>query len=250
MAYQTPNNLAPAVKTDFKVKCPYTVHLTYEAYIKLRAYVLNVKNEVGGWGSVSFDPETKVITVNDVFLIEQEVTAGTTVLDPKGMARFYSERKKENPDDDLGSYKLWWHSHAGFATIWSQTDNDTIDNLDPLEEGGWMLSIVDNYLGDLVARLDVYSPFRITYNQMVWWADHIPPVLNEQIKAEIEEKVRELVVVEKPKYWNQYRNKNKYVKDEKTTIYKPVADDYDDDWVKPTDEIVDEVWKDVGKTRN
>jgi hypothetical protein len=108
------------------------------------------------------------------------------------MAKFFTERQKINSNDDLGDYKLWWHSHYNFGTFWSGIDDNTIESMDQeTKEDNWLLSIVGNQKGDMLCRLDVFAPIRMTFNHVPIDVSEIPTAMNEEIIAEIKEKVHE-----------------------------------------------------------
>ena len=72
------------------------IRLSYKAYVKLFTYIKYVQAEVGGLGSVrTFG---SVFVIDDIFLLEQEVTGATTDITGEGLAKFFAERKKaDNP---------------------------------------------------------------------------------------------------------------------------------------------------------
>ncbi len=187
------NQVEEHEQVDFDSKCPVIVRLNYNAYSKLRGYINNVENEVGGLGSVFIKGQSLI--VKDIFLIEQEVSGASTNLSADGLAKFYQERLKANKKDDMGSYKLWWHSHYNFNTFWSKTDDDTIDGFDQeTKEDNWFLSIVGNQEGELLTRLDVFRPFRFTYNDVPMFNDILDPKVEVDLLSEIEKKVKDKVV--------------------------------------------------------
>lgn len=240
MAYTIKNNKKKSV-TDFDVKSPYSVLITFEAYLKLKAYIQNVTQEVGGLGAVMVDKEQKQMTVYDIFLIEQEVSAASTDLSPQGMARFYTERKQANPDDDFSAYKLWWHSHASMDVFWSGTDNTTIESLNQeIAEDNWLLSIVGNHKDEFLVRLDVYEPVRMSWNHVPFFYEDIPKELTAQVMDEIEDKVTVNEPVQKQMSLDttHYEDDNGVWKPRKTNH----LEDYEDeDLFLTSEEIVAEV---------
>jgi hypothetical protein len=134
------------------------VFITPEAKRKLDSYIRLCNLEISGLGIV-----TKLgvnLLVEDVFIFSQEVSAAHTDLDSGAIAMFLTElitRGVETKD-----VNLWWHSHAGGPSFWSHIDEDTIDRLGD----SWMLSIVGNKVGDYLARIDVYSPIRVTIDEL------------------------------------------------------------------------------------
>lgn len=173
--YQAPTTVKPIV------------HIDYRAYSKLLTYIRNVENEVGGIGSVKVT-STGDFLVTDIFLIEQTVSGASTNLSPQGVAKFLVERKRQHPEDDLSGYQLWWHSHYNFNTFWSGIDTGTIAELG--ENFDWLLSIVGNQNGDLLARVDMLAPFRVSLDELEITHGLMPTEDVEAIKTEIREKVK------------------------------------------------------------
>lgn len=153
---------------------------------KLRAYVDNSKYEISGLGKIK--REGDIITVEDVRIFRQTVTSGETTLDHRSLSDFYDEIITE--EGDLSQWKLWWHSHATFQTFFSPTDLDTIADFDnEMHEDNWMLSIVTNHKGDLLARLDVFYPFHIILNDLEWDIAYEDRQITLAARDEIAEKV-------------------------------------------------------------
>ena len=181
---------------DFKARDTSSVFISHKAHQKLLCYIENVKEEVSGMGLVErFTSDDGTYTsdciyVKDVFLLDQEVTGSTTDFTGAAMAKFFQERQEADPNDDLGGYKLWWHSHSDFGVFWSPTDETAIDSFDQeVDTNNWFLSIVGNHKGDLLARIDVYRPFRMTINKIPIIVEDIEPSLKEELVKEIKEKV-------------------------------------------------------------
>ena len=178
-------------KEDFQGECPVTVHFNFKAYSKLRTYINNVENEVGGIGEIKADYENNHIVVKDVFLIEQEVTGASTKLDTNGLMKFYAERLELNPEDKQKNYKLWWHSHFNFTVFWSGQDNTCINWWDQqTKKDNWVLSVVGNQAGELLVRLDMFYPFKYTFNHIPYTFDLLPETVHKGLLKEIKKKVR------------------------------------------------------------
>ena len=155
-------------------------------YQKLRAYVDNSKYEISGLGKLK--KESDIITIEDVRIFRQIVSSGETILSHRSLSEFYDGIITE--EGDLSSWKLWWHSHATFDAFFSQTDIDTIHDFDnEMVEDNWMLSIVTNHKGDLLARLDVFYPFHIALNNLEWDISFIDRNITLAARDEIAEKV-------------------------------------------------------------
>lgn len=122
------------------------------------------------------------LLVHDFLLFKQEATGGDTELDPAELAEWLTAMIESGQDPEL--IRLWWHKHP--IQGWSSIDTD---NIERMNNGNWLLSLVHCPNG-LLARLDLYKPFRCTLDnlQIVELVEH-DKKLDEDIKAEITAKV-------------------------------------------------------------
>jgi len=161
-----------------------------EAREKILHYVSLAKGEVSGLGLVDEirDDKGKLtgFFVSDVFLVKQVSSAVTTELDEKAVSDLLVEL--DGKGVDIGKVKLWWHSHGDMKTFWSSTDTDCVEGL---SNGSYFISIVTNKKGDVLCRVDLYSPFRIALDE-VTVETAIPNFgLLEECKVEFAAKVKE-----------------------------------------------------------
>lgn len=166
------------------------VKFTLPAYQKLKLYISNVDDEVGGLGYVKVKGQT--LTVYDIVLLPQEVSAASTTLLQASIAKYLDNRIKNNlPIEDI---HVWWHSHGLMGANWSAIDDQTIEDFNTeREDNNWLLSIVGSQAGEMVIRLDIFSPFRITLDELKWELDlSANPELRKAIKKEIKEKVKQI----------------------------------------------------------
>lgn len=171
------------MKNRVDLVCP-RLRIPEKVWKKLRAYVEACPMEVGGLGTVEMIDGQLCVT--EIFLLEQEVSSATTVLDPAGVAKFFSDWIKDGKDTAL--LRFWWHSHATMAVGWSSLDLATI-NL--LSTENFLVSYVGNHKGDQLARLTFQKPVRIAVNDLP--IDIVPEVddkLREEVAAEVKLKVR------------------------------------------------------------
>lgn len=134
-------------------------------YQKLRGYSQATNFEISGLGKVSLDG--KDIIVEDIRIFEQEVTYASTKMDKRALAKFYDELMQK--DEDISAWKLWWHSHAKMETFWSATDAATIEDFDTESDtDNWVLAIETNREDELLVRIDVFRPLRITIPKVPW----------------------------------------------------------------------------------
>ncbi len=157
-----------------------------DVYKRLRAYVLAIDTEISFLGKI--DRKDDVITISDIALLKQESTYGSTVLDQEALGQFYNELMDKG--EDPSPWKAWIHSHARMDTFFSGKDEETIESFDlEVPTDNWFLSIVVNHAGSVRARIDVFSPFRHTLDKLSWDIVFTDPILSEQVKQEISQKV-------------------------------------------------------------
>jgi len=94
------------------------------------------KNEISGFGTVTFNEKTREFTVEKAILLDQENNPGHTEIDPQALAKAMYELREEP-----GEIRWWWHSHVQMGVFWSMIDMDTIQQLGG---NGWILATVFN----------------------------------------------------------------------------------------------------------
>jgi len=160
------------------------LYFTPMAKMKLELYIqLADSKEVSGLGKVERLGRDDFLCT-DVLLFEQESSWGGTELSQEAVAEFFAALIERG--EDPGQYRLWWHSHGHHPCFWSRMDIKTIERLGDT----WLVSVVGNVAGDLVARIDVFEPVHL-------WGELSTAVylekdahLAEAIKQELAEKVR------------------------------------------------------------
>ncbi len=170
---------------------PVKVVLGPTADQKLRLWVGMAKGEVSGLGIVR---EVKALNgtflyfyVEDIHLLEQQSGAADTVLDDTSVGEYLCEMAESGLDISL--VKLWWHSHGELKVFWSVTDEACIERL---ASSSYLVSIVTNKAGDMLARVDIYRPFHVTVKEVATEVDYpIDPELREFCEEEFRGKVRE-----------------------------------------------------------
>jgi hypothetical protein len=186
-----------------------------KVYQQLRAYVECTKYEISGLGKVKLVPEGFI--VEEVKIFEQNVSGTDTTLDKKALGKFYDELVQKN--EDIGLWKLWWHSHAGMEVFFSKTDDDTIEDFDTeTPENNWMLSIVTNIAGDFYCQADIFQPIRCSIRDLVHEIDFSDREIKLNAIDEVTEKVKTQSYAESLAWW---KNKKK---DKKGQIWVPGKD--------------------------
>lgn len=169
-------------------------------------YIANsVNNEVGGLGLLSFDTEDRSVFVDELFLLDQEVSGAECTLSAKGIALLYDELIRNKEGHLVQDINFWWHSHHTMGVGWSGTDDTTMKEW----PGKYLVALVINVRGDMKARLvqhvEVGPPFNTSELQMtdleikidwkdVWNAEE----LDEEIKKNVHDRP-------KTQYQNAYQ---------------------------------------------
>lgn len=88
---------------------------------------------------------------------------------------------------DPGRLKCWWHSHVDFEAYFSAVDRATLASSFP--EADWVLGLVLNRAGDIVATLETFRPVPLRLRGLAVRL-HVPP----EARAAAEARVRVAVV--------------------------------------------------------
>jgi proteasome lid subunit RPN8/RPN11 len=167
------------------------VFLSIQAYQKMRLWVELAKGEVAWLGTVSEMKDTRgsleAFLIEDIHLLKQVCTGANTVLDDVAVAGFLTEMAKKG--EDTSKIKAWIHSHGELKCFWSGTDEDCISDL---ANSSYLISIVTNKDGNILARVDIFKPFQVTVNDVkvdIYYPEDGD--LLEFCKKEFKEKVTE-----------------------------------------------------------
>jgi hypothetical protein len=122
---------------------------------KILAYAECCSVEINGFGLVDMTGPNE-LTLGDVIITEQNVTAASAENTPLTIARLVTDMivRGENPE----RLRLQWHSHVDMPASFSLIDTANIEQYD----SDWMISLVVNRRGEYKVRLDVLRPFRMT----------------------------------------------------------------------------------------
>lgn len=144
------------------------VLFTQETYNQMFGYIDETPIEISGVGRIKRIIEGDKISfvIHELFLLKQRNTSASTHLDAEELSNFLIDRvRNELP---VGDIKFWWHSHNTMGAFWSGTDDACCDGfeIEGREEGNWYLSIVANKRREMKCRLDIYKPYRITFDEL------------------------------------------------------------------------------------
>ncbi len=137
--------------TQVRISCP-KVAVPEKVWKRLLAYIDACPMEVGGLGTIERQDGKLVVT--DVFLLDQEVSGVSTVLDQTAVAKFLVGWVRDGKDPSI--LRFWWHSHADMAVFWSETDMETIRQF---TQGNWLVSLVGNRRRETRTRITTNEPF-------------------------------------------------------------------------------------------
>ncbi len=144
-----------------------TINISESAYRDMWHLVDEVSTEVGWLGVVRQDSLLSFF-IEEIFLIEQDVSAATTELDETGLAKLY-ERLLAQGDKGLekvNSLRFWGHSHVNMDTGPSGQD-ETQMGLFKKNECPWFIRGIFNKKGK--ASFDVfYFDLGLTYRDCEW----------------------------------------------------------------------------------
>lgn len=128
------------------------ISISPEVYEKIWTWTHNCGVEVSGYGTTKAigDPVER-IHVDQLFLLEQECTGGSTKPKDAELAKLMSHVSDQGRPEDL---RFWWHSHANMEPFWSGEDLDTIDDL---RGPPFFVSLVTSKKGNYRLRCDLQT---------------------------------------------------------------------------------------------
>ena len=173
------------MKADKEIRTKFTtLYIDPLVMKRIKYYAQAATGEVSGLGTVVKDENGRHI-VNNVFLLEQESSAADTELSPEAISKLMTDMIKNNQNP--AELKFWWHSHADMGVFWSGTDDACAESLSK----EFAFSLVVNKSGDTKCRLDLYAPFRITFDGVkVTELPQEDKNLKEACEKEVKEKVK------------------------------------------------------------
>ena len=163
------------------------LYLLPEVEERMRHYTELATGEVSGLGTVEeFDGG---FLVTDIFLPKQSCSPAGTELDQDSVATLIMEL--DQAGSDAGSLRFWWHSHGNLDAFWSNTDEACIMSL---ANGDYVLSLVTNKRGHLLARLDIFKPVRLTVDHLPVSVRSAGSSLRERCQDEVRQRVENLPI--------------------------------------------------------
>ncbi len=150
--------------------------LSSESYAKICNWVDLCSKEISGLGTIEIREDS--IYVDQVYLLDQEVTGADTDIDSVAIAKLLGNLPKSSKN----RLRFWWHSHVNMGVFWSGTDETCIK---ALRGEGFILSIVFNKKGEYKARIDFDSEeFHAKFDDLEMYVE-TPKEVMDEFKQEI-----------------------------------------------------------------
>jgi hypothetical protein len=164
--------------------------LTNNTYPKIQEYVRRIDAEIGMFGYVTLIDGD--FYVDDVFLVEQEVTGGSVDFTDKGLDYAINKAIEDGRIEDL---KFCCHSHVNMDAFWSGTDEDMIKSMNN-GMTPYLVSLVINKRHETEQRVDFYNPAgpigeftgQITFNLDLEVETSDSPEIDEEINKLVSRK--------------------------------------------------------------
>jgi len=146
--------------------------------------------EISAIGIIATDAQRNEWGIKEPFYVlefyvpDQECTGGSTVFDMDS----YADVSLELRDQGISSDQIcvWWHSHVNMDTGHSGTDEKQIEefNFDKV-----CISVISNKKRDLNVRVDMYNPFRFSFEKCGWSVDQVSILEDGWAKEMVEDHV-------------------------------------------------------------
>ena len=193
--------MVPIVTTMKETRTKFTtLFIDPVAIKKIHYYAQAADGEVSGLGTLIKDSEGRYV-VNKVFLLDQESSGADTELNPEAISKLMVDMIGKN--EDPAQLKFWWHSHANMGVFWSGTDDACAETL----SHEFAFSLVVNKSREMKCRLDLYNPFRITFDG-IKVTELFPE--DSSLKKECEKEVKEKVKAPGWKWKDRFDQGNDY----------------------------------------
>lgn len=156
---------------------PPKIYCTYEAYRKMRQYVLLMEDEVGWFATVN-KLEDNIYVIDDVFLPKQEVSATYTEVNQNTLV----EIAMKLTSDQRSKVRCYGHSHVNMGVSPSATDHGQVDEF--ADGCDWFITVINNKKDDWYVS---FNDYRLSQAYEFGKLEFYMPV-DEDIKKELSEK--------------------------------------------------------------
>ena len=157
-----------------KVTAKPTVRFSQKAFQQMFALTDACSIEISAMGIVATEEQKKAAGVKEdyyvleYFVIDQECTGVSTDLDDDAFIELVMELRDRGIKAE--QIIVWWHSHVNMGTAHSGTDENQIERFD---FDSVCISAITNKKGELNLRIDMFSPFRHTFEKISYTVDKL-----------------------------------------------------------------------------
>lgn len=171
------------------------VFITREAFSRMWHFVDIANEEVSWLGSAVVLPGGDFL-IEEVFLLEQEVTSVSTTLSTEGQATLVEEllANREDGMDIVNKLLFWGHSHVNMGTSPSTQDEDQMDAFKE-NDCPWFIRGILNKCGRMEFTLFLWEE-GIRINDAEW---SLYERVDEDLRQEVEDEFKEKVSTKKYK---------------------------------------------------
>ncbi len=132
------------------------LHLPVKILQTIKCFVeISAPNEITGIGTIRIVGENDLY-VDRIFLPRQIATNSFCQFKENTLNELIFDLIEDSPER-AEELRFRWHSHANGNVFWSEIDNQDIDKWD----ASWVVNLVTNTRQNLLARLDIFEPFRL-----------------------------------------------------------------------------------------
>ena len=141
-----------------------TVRFSQQAYQQMNALTDACPIEISAMGVLASTAQRREWGISEKFYIigfhvpDQECTGGSTIMETDSL----SELTLALRDQGIASEQIcvWWHSHVNMGVSHSGTDEKQIEDF---HFDKVCISIITNKRREINVRVDIFSPFRFTF---------------------------------------------------------------------------------------
>ena len=179
-----------------KVTKKPTVRFSQKAYQQMFALTHACKIEISAMGIVATAKQkeeagvTEDFYVTEFFVIDQECTGTSTDLDDDAMVDLLMNLRDQGIQSE--QMCVWWHSHVNMGTGHSGTDEAQIERFD---FDTVCISIITNKKGELNLRVDMFQPFRHSFEKCDYTLDFIDILPDNWAEEMVDTHVNEKKVI-------------------------------------------------------
>ncbi len=143
------------------------------------------QSEVSGY--MTLGPHEDGYIMENPELLEQKVSGRQTEIEGNDIQKYITKYIAKLGKD---TKFVWWHTHPSFDTLFSNTDDDTINKTPHKRQGDFATSLCLNLKGECNLRISIWNPFRYDFKaKLLTLNTPTKPKIPDYIYKEIENKV-------------------------------------------------------------